>query len=164
MALFWHTDQSYDARVDQLPPPVDQQAIEAPAVPELFGPVPEVVGVVPARPGGLWPSVQPDLERAIVRAMITAFAVPATGDLAALEQASLKAIEAAAAVARDATVDGSYRASAVADGRRVVEVLAQTHERAQARRERWLDGLIRVLAALVGAAMIGRSLRPAGVR
>ena len=137
---------------------------QAPAVPAAFAPLPEAVKPVRARPGGLWPSVQPDLEQAIIRAALAAFVVPATGDLAALETASLQATEAAATVARDARVDGSLRAAAVADGRRVVEVLARAHERAQARHERWLDGLVRVLAALVGALVISRSLRPMGAR
>ena len=141
-----------------------QPLVEAPALPAAFAPLPEVVGATPARAGGFVPSIQPDLEQAIIRAVLAAFVVPATGDLTALETASLQATEAAATVARDATLDGSLRAAAVADGRRVVEVLARAHERAQARHERWLDGLVRVLAALVGALVISRSLRPMGAR
>ena len=151
--------------VSQLPaltPPPPLQ--EAPALPAAFAPLPEAVKPVPARPGGLWPSVQPDLEQAIIRALFAAIAVPATGDLSALEQASLQTAEAAATLARDATLDGSLRAAAVADGRRVVEVLAEAHERVQARHERWWDGLFRVVVALVGALVISRSLRPMGAR
>ena len=104
-----------------------------------------------------WESLVPTVEVA-GRALIEACtAPPAPSDPAVLDQLALQAVGAAHAVAADGAVGGSERASAVADARRVVEVVAAAHEQAEARRSRWLSSVARVVGLLLVGLAVART-------
>ena len=102
-----------------------------------------------------WESFVPSAEVA-GRALIEACATPpAQSDPGVLDQLARRAVKAAAAVAGDNSVPGPDRAAAAADARRVVEVVAAAHERAEVRRSRWLSSVVRVVGVLaLGLALI----------
>ena len=105
-----------------------------------------------------WEPLGPAAGEAAARALIEACtAPPAPSDPGVLDRLAVQAVEAAAEVARDTSVCGADRAAAVADARRVVEVLAEAHRRAETRRSRWLSSVVRVVGLLVVGLVLTRT-------
>ena len=113
-----------------------------------------------------WPTVRPDLERAALgaagRAFLTSWAPPPAGDLRALDQLAVRAVDAAAAVAEDREADSRDRAFAAVAACGVVEAVAVAHEASAQRRERWIAGVTRAVGAVVTLAVVSRWLTSRG--
>jgi hypothetical protein len=143
---------------------IQQPSSEAAALPAL-GEAPCVSEQEqPAALTPWWPSIQPRVQAFAAevtgRAFVDSWAMPEVGDPGVFDDVARKAADAAVSVATDPAVQGCYRAAAVTDGRKVLEVVAEHHERAEARRERWLDRLGTVIATVVGLTVLAKLHEP----
>ncbi len=117
--------------------------------------LPAQVQVEPSRWATTLQPFAPAAAEAARRALLDACSMPVASDPRLLDRLAAEVVEGAVAVAADPAVDGRDRAAAVADARRVIEVVAEARERAEVRRQRWWEtagrGLIVALLVLVMA-------------
>ena len=90
--------------------------------------------------------------------------MPEVGDPAVFDDIAGKAADAALSVASDREVAGADRTIASGHLCRIFEVVAEHHEYAAVRRERWLDRFGTVAATVVGAALLAKLLSPKETR
>ena len=153
MALFWHTVQSYHERMDQLPPPVDQQAIEAPAVPDQAEVTSLPAAAIEAAPS-IWATFEPlapVAAQAAGRVVVDSLNSGLAAEQDVLDQATLELAQAAGVIARDESIPADKRCTVITDMSHLVGQRSVLKDRAEARRYGWAEKL---LGAAVGAGVL----------